>query len=125
MSSKQLKMSINCLLILSAVLTASGQGQHYNPYNNAYNHPYARQQLVYQYDTPPEKTPPHQYVSSSPAHFPSSASAPFPSAHAPFPSVQAQAQAPVNLSTRLSQALIQQIVQGSEQFTFEMIYVSF
>lgn len=118
MSSKQMKMAISCLLILSAILTASGQAQHYNTYNNDnqhYNHPYSRQQLVYQYDTPPQKTPPHPYLASAPA--------PFPSAQAHFPPVQAQA--PITLSTRQNLALITQIVQGSEQFTFEMIYVSF
>lgn len=107
MWSNQMRITINCLLILSAIVAASGQAQHYNGYHN----PYGRQQLVYQYDQPPEKTPPHQYLASAPA--------PFPSAQAPFP-----AQAPISLSSRQSQALITQIVEGSEQFTFDMIYVS-
>lgn len=102
MWSTQLKMTFNCLLILSAIIVASGQAQHYNTYNNQY-----AQQLVYQYDLPPQKTPPHQYLA--------------PSTQTPFPPVQAQA--PINLNSRQSQGLITQIVQGSEQFTFDMIYV--
>lgn len=54
--------------------------------------------------------------------------------HRDFPPVQAksvrinfppvQPQAPINVNVREGQALITQIVQGSEQFTFDMIYVS-
>lgn len=53
----------------------------------------------------------------------------FPQAQASFPIVRApapitQAQAPINLNSRQTQGLITQIVEGSEQFTFDMIYVS-
>lgn len=132
MWSNQLKMTINCLLLCSAIVIVSGQNQQHqqhqqNQQYNTYNNPYARQQLVYQYDTPPQKTPTHQYLASAPAPFPSAQNS-FPAAQAPFAPFQAQAPAhapaPMNLNTRQNQALISQIVQGSEQFTFDMIYVS-
>lgn len=137
MWSNHLKVTINCLLVLSAITIASVRAQQrYNTYNNQY----ARQQLVYEYHPTPQKTPPQQYLASAPA-LPAQASfppvqapaplsqAPFPSAQAPFPLVRApapitQAQAPINLNARQSQDLITQIVDGSEQFTFDMIYVS-
>lgn len=121
-SSNQLKMTINCLLICASIAIVSGQNQQHQQYKT-YNNPHARQQLVYQYDTPPQKTPPYQYVASAPAPFPSATSS-FHAAQAPLPHFQAQIQAPNNLNARENQALIRQIVQGSERFTFEMIYVS-
>lgn len=128
MWSNHLKITINCLLVLSVVLIANVQAQQqYSTYNNQYG----RQQLVYEYHPTPQKTPPQQYLASAPAP-PAYASFPTvqaPLTQAPFPLVRApvpitRAQASINLNARQSQDLITQIVDGSEQFTFDMIYVS-
>lgn len=96
MRSNHLKILINCL-ILSAILIANVRAQRYGNYNN-----YARQQY-YQFPQPQKPTA-QLYLASAPA----------PPASQPS----------FNLNARQNYDSITQIVQGSEQFTFDMIYVS-
>lgn len=96
---KCLKFKCNCLLLF-IIIVANGRAQSYDNYN--YN---ARPQL-YHYQQP--QMPAVQYIFSSPTA---------PPAHAPTNSF-------IDLNSRQSYHSTDQIVDGSERFTFEMIKVS-
>lgn len=100
MRSNHLKIVINCLII-SAILIASVRAQQYATYTN-----YAQQQS-FQYPQA-HKVSTQQFLTSDPA-----------------PPAQAlPAQSAFSLNARQNSVPITQIVEGSEQFTFDMIYVS-
>lgn len=110
MRSNYIKIKTACL-ITSVIVIASVRAQQYGGYNNNY----ARQQYYPQYPQSPKASSTQQYLA-----FPSVSSAhPVPAARPPVPS-----QSAFSLNARQNFGLTKQIVQGSEQFTFDMIYVS-
>lgn len=95
MQSNHLKIVSNYLILLS-IIAGKVRAQSYGSY-----HHYARPQY-YEYQQP-QKTTTQQFSASAPV---------------------LPAQAPANLNVRQNHGVTTQTVQGSERFSFEMIYVS-
>lgn len=104
MQSDHSKIRGNCLakhaILVILIVVGSVQAERYHSYNQ-----YDR--LQFYYDQPqyqqPQKTATQQFFATVPP-----------------PPVRA----PANLNARQNQDVSTQIVQGSERFTFDMIYVS-